>query len=91
MRALGRSSRTRCAIAWTRWVFPSPVPPQMKSGLCRRPPPPAAAIDAACASWFDGPTTKFANVYFGLSPSIGAPAMAGALTEEPFTEGNTTA
>ena len=35
--------------------MPRPVPPQMKSGLCRRPPPPAAAIDAACASWFVGP------------------------------------
>src|SRR3954447_22939912 len=72
MRELGRSARERCATAWTRCVFPSPVPPQRNSGLWRGPPPPAAAIAAACASWFDGPTTKLLNVYFGFSPSMGA-------------------
>src|SRR5689334_5917011 len=28
---------------------------------------------AACASWFDGPTTKFANVCFGFRSSGGGP------------------
>src|SRR5580698_7022445 len=64
----------------------------MKSGLCRRPLTPAAAMEAACASWFDGPTTKFANVYFVFMPSIGSAAGLGtcadatARTGAGFTE-----
>jgi hypothetical protein len=38
--------------------------------------PPADAIAAACASWFDGPTTKFAKVCFGFMP-VGAGAVRG--------------
>src|SRR5580658_2761249 len=53
----------------------------MKSGLCRRPFTPAAAVDAACASWFEGPTTKFANVYFVFMPSIGSAAARGTCTD----------
>ena len=34
----------------------------------RRPPRPATAIAVACASWLDGPTTKFANVVRRVQP-----------------------
>src|SRR5579872_99175 len=59
----------------------------MKRGLWRRPPAPAAAIDAACASWFVGPTTKFAKVHLGLRPSMGG-ATATTRVEDGGGGGN---
>jgi len=45
-------------MAWRRWVFPSPTPPLMKSGLCAAPGLSAAESAARCAARLQEPTTN---------------------------------
>ena len=47
-------------------------PERILAGLNRRLPGAEMPIDAACASWFEGPTTKESNVYFGCRPAEAA-------------------
>src|SRR2546428_1035864 len=70
-----------CRSAWlptacTRCVLPSPTPPYRNSGLYALPGAFAAAVQAATANWFDGPTTNESNVYFGLICSCREPGGA---------------
>src|SRR5438270_9194327 len=59
-----------CRSAWlptacTRCVLPSPTPPYRNSGLYALPGAFATAVQAATATWFDGPTTTESNAYIG--------------------------
>src|SRR5688500_9512978 len=65
----GERRRISCAMACMRWVLPRPTPPYRKSGSYDREGDAATARAAACANWFDEPTTNVSNVNRGLSTS----------------------
>ena len=59
--ALGSFFFASFPMACNRWVFPSPVPPYMNSGLYTVPRPWHTAYAAAWAREFDGPTMNELN------------------------------
>src|SRR5437867_11842731 len=62
----GERRTTSWAIACMRWVLPSPTPPYRKRGLYERDGDSATARAAACANWFEDPTTNVSNVNRGF-------------------------
>ncbi len=54
-------------MACIRWVFPSPTPPYIKSGLYDFAGASATASEAACAKRLLFPITKVLKVYLGFS------------------------